>query len=138
MTWPSNAFANAKSPIVIGVLGENPFDDALDAAVRDETAHGRKLVVEHYRTLDKIKNCHILFINETNPRRMREIITSLEGRSILTVGDTDGFALSSGGMIRFITEQNRIKLRINVKAATAAHLTLDSRLLRLAEISEGA
>jgi hypothetical protein len=37
-------------------------------------------------------------------------------------------------MIRFITERNRIRLRINLEAARAAGLTLSSKLLRAAEI----
>ena len=37
-------------------------------------------------------------------------------------------------MIRLITEQNRIRLRINLEEARAAGLTLSSKLLRPAEI----
>jgi hypothetical protein len=37
-------------------------------------------------------------------------------------------------MIRFATEANKIKLRVNPKAAAAARLVLDPRLLRAAEI----
>ncbi len=132
--WPANAFESADSSIVIGVLGENPFDDALDVAVRGETAHGRKLVVQHYRRVDGIKTCHILFISESEARRVKEIIRALAGRSILTVSDIDDFGGASGGMIRFMTEQNKIKLRINLNAATVERLVFDARLLRAAEI----
>ena len=37
-------------------------------------------------------------------------------------------------MIRFVTESNRIRLKINLQAAQAAHLTISSKLLRVAEI----
>jgi len=37
-------------------------------------------------------------------------------------------------MVSFVTEQNRIKLLIHLKAAMAARLVLDPRLLRSAEI----
>jgi hypothetical protein len=59
-------------------------------------------------------------------------MAALKGRSILTVGDTEGFA-EDGGIIRFVTEKNRIRFRINVDAAEAAHLVISSKLLRLAE-----
>ena len=49
------------------------------------------------------------------------------------MGDAEGFALR-GGMIQFITEQNRIRFRINLKTARAAHLQISSRLLELAEV----
>ena len=132
--WPSEAFESADSPIVICVLGENPFGDALEEAVRGETAHGRKLVVRHYRSVQEIKACHILYIGGSAARQVKEIIAALRGRSILTVSDIEGFALSYDGMVRFLTEQNKIKLRVNLKAATAARLALDPRLLRTAEI----
>jgi len=37
-------------------------------------------------------------------------------------------------MVRFVTEKNRIRLRINLEAAKAVNLTISSKLLRPAEI----
>jgi hypothetical protein len=34
-------------------------------------------------------------------------------------------------MIRFVTQQNKIRLKINPEAAKAANLTISSKLLRL-------
>jgi len=39
-----------------------------------------------------------------------------------------------GVMVQFATENNRIRLRINVESARAAGLTISSKLLRSAEI----
>jgi hypothetical protein len=132
--WPGDAFENADSPIVICAVGENPFGDALDAAVRDETAHGRRLAVEHYRSIDQIRTCHILFVTGAGPRQAKEITRALAGRSVLTVADDDGLLNTYDGMIHFVTEQNKIRLRINLKHVAAARLVLDPRLLRAAEI----
>ena len=132
--WPSDAFESSDNPIVICVLGENPFGDALNAAVAGETAHGRQLVVQYRRPIDQIKSCHILYISGAGPRQAKEIAAALAGRSVLTVRDTDGVASSYETMIRFITDENKIKLRVHLKAATAARLVLDPRLLRAAEI----
>jgi hypothetical protein len=132
--WPGDAFERADSPIVICVLGENPFGDTLDAAVRGETAHGRKLVVQYSRGVDQAKACHIVYISGDVARQVKELGAALAGRSILTVKDLDSLGRSYDAMIRFLTEQNRIKLRINLKAVTAARLVLDPRLLRAAEI----
>jgi uncharacterized protein DUF4154 len=132
--WPSDAFESADSSIVICVLGENPFGDALNAAVAGETAHGRKLVVQQHRVIEQVKTCHILYISGAGPRQAKAITASLAGRSVLTARDIDGLASAYDTIIGFITEQNKIKLRINLKAATAARLVLDPRLLRAAEI----
>ena len=132
--WPADAFASSDSPLVVCVLGENPFGDSLDAALRGETAHGRRLVTQRQKAVDQTKSCHMLFVGATGPRQAKEISAALAGRSVLTVADDDGLPGSYDAMIRFGTEQNKIKLRVNPKAAAAARLVLDPRLLRAAEI----
>jgi hypothetical protein len=64
---------------------------------------------------------------------MPAILTALDHRSLLTVADMDRGA-ERGVMIELATENNRIRLRINVEAARAAGLTISSNLLRPAEI----
>lgn len=131
--WPPAAFATATSPIVIGVLGEDPFGQALDEAARGEKINGRTLIVQRYRTLADVPACHILFVSRSETARLDEIIAALKTRSVLSVSDAVGFT-AQGGMIRFVTEKNRVRLRINLAAAKAAQLTLSSKLLRPAEI----
>jgi hypothetical protein len=132
--WPSDAFEKADSPIVICVLGENPFGDVLDAAVRGETAHGRTLLVQTHRGIAQIRACHILYITGSGPRLSKEIATALAGRSVLTVYDAEGLPSAYQTIVVFITDQNRIRLRISLRGATAARLVLDPRLLRAAEV----
>lgn len=134
--WPSGAFEGPDSPIVICVLGENPFGEALDMTVRGETAHGRKFAVQQHRAIDQIKGCHILYITSSGTRQAKEISAAVTGRSVLTVRDSNGLPSSYEPIVRFITEQNRIKLRINLSVATSARLVFDPRLLRAAEIVE--
>jgi hypothetical protein len=133
VAWPPAAFADAQAPLVIGVLGDDPFGDTLDEAARAENVNGHPLVVRRFHAVEDIGACQILFISRSETRRLDEILAALRGRSVLTVGDMDDFA-RRGGMIRFVTENNRVRLRINLEAAQAAHLTLSSKLLRPAEI----
>lgn len=134
VTWPTNAFDSADIPLIIGVLGDNPFGGILHAAVKDETAHGRKLLVQNYRSVNEAKSCHILFVSASEAGQINRILRELSGKSILTVADFEGFARSKGGMIGLLTQRNRVKLRVNLKAVDAAGLRLDSRLLRAAEV----
>jgi hypothetical protein len=131
--WPSDAFPAADTPLVICILGDDPFGDALDQVVRDERLGGRRFQVRRYRSVDEIKTCHILFISRSGGARPEVILADLKQRPILTVSDADGFA-QRGGMIRFVTDRNRIRLQLNLAATEAAHLTISSKLLRVAEI----
>ena len=131
--WPTNAFLENQAPLVIGILGEDPFGSYLDETVRGEKVNNRSLVIQRYRSVDQIKSCHILFISRSESARQEEILNALKGRNILTVGDYDGFA-QRGGMIRFVTDKNKVRLKIGLEAAKAAKLTISSKLLRPAEI----
>jgi hypothetical protein len=132
--WPGDAFESADSPIVICIIGDNPFDNALHAAVAGETAHGRKFVVQQHQVIEQAKGCHIVYLAGAGPRQAKAIVTFLSRRSILTVKDADGPASYYETIVSFVTDQNRIKLAINLKAAAAARLVLDPRLLRSAQI----
>jgi hypothetical protein len=80
----------------------------------------------------EIKTCHVLFISRSETDRLEQILASVKGRNILTVGDAEDFALR-GGMIQLVTEKNKIRMRINLEAVKAAGLTISSKLLRVAE-----
>jgi hypothetical protein len=131
--WPPRAFAAPSDPIVIGVLGDDPFGPGLDEAVREERVNDRSIVVRRYRTVEEIGECHVLFVAQSAAGNLNGILTALGQRPILTVSDLENFS-RGGGMIRFVTQNGKIRLRINLGAARAAGLTISSKLLRPAEI----
>lgn len=131
--WPTNAFSGTNSPVIIGVLGQDPFGRILEETVRGETVNGRPLVVQRYTRVADIKECHVLFVSTSEGNQLGPIFAGVRSHAILTVGETDNFVLN-GGIIRFATVKNKIRLRINVDAAKSANLTISSKLLRLADI----
>jgi hypothetical protein len=131
--WPPAAFADTQAPLVIGVLGNDPFDGFLDETVGGEKSGGRPITVRRFQPGDDVTGCQVLFISRSLVGKMDEVLARLKGRNILTVSDADSFA-RFGGMIRFVTVNNKIRLRINLDAARAAGLTLSSKLLRPADI----
>ena len=134
--WPAQAFPQPDSPIVIGVLGSDPFDGTLDEVVRGEMVKGRSLVVRRFQHIEQLTDCHILFISRSERPRLEPIVQMLKGRNILTVSDLDEFA-TQGGVIGFVLTDNKIRLRVNLQAAKEAGLTLSSKLLRPAQIVGG-
>ncbi len=81
----------------------------------------------------KSTDCQILFIDRSEGAQLDQILAALDHRGTLTVSELEGSS-ERGVMIQFITENNRIRLRINVESARAAGLTISSKLLRPAEI----
>lgn len=131
--WPPAAFTDPAAPVVIGILGTDPFGSSLDEAVGGETARGRTLVARRFRRLEEIDTCHILFIGRSESHHLERIVSTLRDRHVLTVSDAEGFA-RRGVMIRFFMENKRLRLRIDLQATRAAGLVLSSKLLRPAEI----
>jgi hypothetical protein len=134
--WPSNAFAQPDSPIVIGVLGTDPFGTIIDKIVQDKKIGTRGFVVKRLKwgtDLKELKECKILFVGASEKVHMDELVQIVRGLPILTVGETPGFA-EHGGVIRFVLEDNRVRFEVNVDAARQADLTISSRLLTLARI----
>jgi YfiR/HmsC-like len=134
--WPSTAFADADAPIVIGVIGVDPFGSLIDRIVEDKKIGSHGFVVKRFRwgkDLKDLKDCKILFVSPSEKGHMDEILQMVKGLPILTVGETPGFA-ERGGMIRFTLEDNRVRFEVNVEAARQVNLNISSRLLTLAKI----
>jgi len=131
--WPPSSFDTDQSPVVIGVLGDNPFGSYLDETVSGESIKGHPVVVHYYKNAEDIETCHILFVTLTEITMRKNVIETLKGKDILTVSDAVHFA-AEGGMIRFFIANNKIKLQINLESAKASKMVFSSKLLRLAEI----
>jgi hypothetical protein len=132
--WPEEVLPK-DSTIVIGILGRDPFGAYLDETVRDEVVNGHPLKVERYPTLDRVQNCHILFISASRSVRVDNVLKKVKGKPILTVSDATTFA-RQGGMIRFTNDHDKVKLTVNVKVARESNLSISSKLLSLSEIIE--
>lgn len=131
--WPAEAFPGPQTPLVIGILGKDPFGGFLDETVRGETVRGRTFRIDRYRRVEEVKDCQILFISRSETKRLDGILAALKGRPILTVSNGEDFD-RAGGIIRFILDESRIRLSIDLEAAQAARLTFSSKLLRSAAI----
>jgi hypothetical protein len=133
--WPSSSFNDPDSPFVIGILGRDPFGNYLDETIYGEKMQNHPLVVERYKDLSELKNCHMLFIGQDDPQKIKAVLDIMSKRHTLTVSDSDNFA-SFGGMIRFFTQDNKTRLQINLPKTKNAELNISSKLLRVAEIIE--
>lgn len=133
--WPPEAFSKPDAQFVIGVLGVDPFGVSLDQMVGNEMVRNRKIVVRRYRDLREITPCHILYISPSETAQLDQIFQVLRGKSTLTVGESGG-VMERECMVRFLLVEDKLRLRINLQAATAARLTISSKLLRQAEVSK--
>ncbi len=131
--WPADKLLDGSGPILVGVLGKDPFGSLLDSTLKGKTVRGHSLEVRRVSGLAELKQCHIVFIPEPERRRLAEILQSLGNESVLTVSEMRQFA-DDGGMINFFTDENKVRLEINVEATERAGIRISSQLLKLARV----
>jgi hypothetical protein len=131
--WPDSAFTSPNDPLIIGVIGDDPFGHLLTEAVEGETYHNRPIKIEHYRSPKEVRHCHLLFVPRSENSHLDQILAAVGGSSVVTVGETDDF-LDRGGMITLPVDRNRVRLRIAPSPLRAANLSVSSKLLRVADV----
>jgi hypothetical protein len=129
--WPDDPVPDAQGKWVIGVVGVSPVVGELTHLVEGKNVLGRDLVVKSFRPTDNLRACNILFISESERKRLPAIFAALRGSSVMTVADMDNF-IAAGGMIELDVEDTRVRVTINVNATEHARLKVSSKLLVLA------
>lgn len=133
VAWPATEGEAGNKPLVIGVLGDDPFGLRLEEAVRGEKSGNRSIVVKRFQKVEEAVTCNALFIARSEKSQLMEILAHLKGRPVLTVSDIPEFA-AAGGMVELVTVRGKIRLHINVDESTAVRLSISAKLLRPAQI----
>jgi hypothetical protein len=131
--WPPDSFRNPDAPLVLCIVGNDPFSPAIEGELRSRTAGSHPIEVRTLRTSDILNVCHMVFVPVTAEDQAARVIRSLKGSSTLTVGESEQFA-ARGGIINLMTEGNRLHLEVNLLAAERAGLKISSKMLALAKI----
>jgi hypothetical protein len=131
--WPPGTFSASNAPIVIGIVGEDPFGQTMDAVVSGEVVRGHPLIVRRLSADDNLEACQVVFICRSEKKRVPEILKRLQGSPVLSVSEINGFA-EEGGMVNLLVPEKTVKIEINQGAAEQAGLKISSKLLNLAHL----
>ncbi len=140
-------------PIVIGIVGDNPFGKAFEPIIKKKI-NNKKLIIREFEGLEEYKaraknkakykeeymaeygkalrKCKVLFIYSTEECHCGEIVGIVKNSSVLTVGEMKDFAVK-GGIVGFVVEKKKVRFEVNLTAARRANLKISSKLLRLAK-----
>ena len=124
--------AASKAPITFCVVGDDSFAEVLGQALEDKIIRGQNLLVQQWEQSKNSHPCNVLFVASSAKNTVAEILRTGDGRGVLIVGETEGFA-KRGGMINFILSDKKLGFEINRKSAESAGLKISSRLLTLAK-----
>ena len=107
ISWPETSFSHPDAPLMITVLGKDPFGNALDP-LKGKKVRGHALEIKYAKNIETVKNCHLLFVSKSMTEQIDKIISHTQAFPIVTVGDMENFA-SRGGMINFYMAENKIR-----------------------------
>ena len=131
VTWPDAAFKDDKTPFVIGVIGGNPFGEALNTIAAKKTLHGRPIAIRLLASPAEAVDCHIVFVTRVTTADVEKQLTEqTNGRPVLLVGETPGFA-QRGGVINFYHSGANVRFELNPDRGAQSQLSLNAKLLSL-------
>lgn len=133
--WPESAFPGGQEEFVIGVIGDDPFGNTLDALAEQKKVQGRRVVIKRFSSLDEITGCQILFISSSQGGSLEKILARVGNKPVLLIGDTDGFA-KKGVDVNFFIQEKKVRFEFNLKALDRAGIKVSSQLLNLGKIIE--
>ena len=126
--WPEDAFDQNDMPVQFCMLSSKEFEGIVAETVSGKTVADRPVLVRWTSDLNKTNGCHILFIGREFGGSHSKAVDAVDGLSVFTVADQEGFA-EAGGVANFLHADNRIRFEINPTAAKKAGLKISSRLL---------
>ena len=131
--WPASALPATNSPIVIGVLMDDPAAAIIEQQLQGKVANDHPLSVKLLPNLTGLMACHMLFISRAQTERTEDLLAKAQIAPVLLVGEVDQFA-HRGGMINFIRKDESFRLEVNLEAAEKAGLKVSSKLASIATL----
>ena len=136
--WPANAFAGEDAPIIVAIVGDDPFDGALWQALNDKRVGRRAVLLRQFAAAPppaELLGCHLLFVSQAMGNPMGNLLQQVRGTPVLTVSDEGNFT-EAGGVMRLLVEENKVRFEVNVTAAQRQQLKMSAKLLKLARLYE--
>ena len=132
--WPDATFPTPQSPLVIGVMEDDPIVPHLERIAVGRKVQERPIRIRKFSSPSDIQPCHIVFLSPSVPLKDQvEVLRKMKRQGVLTVGDTPGFT-ERGGTIQFVIKDNNVIVHIARKTAEQEGLSISAKLLQVAHI----
>jgi hypothetical protein len=132
--WPANAFADAAAPLIIGIVADDALAREVTRAVGNRTINGRPVIVQSLRVAEPLAKVHILFVGRAQLPKSAELVASTHAALVVTDADR---GLDQGGVINFVTADNRVRFEVSLDAAKRSGLKIGAPLLSVAMRVQG-
>jgi len=129
INWPEEK--SDIDPLVIGIIGKNPYKNYLNMAYANRADNRRKVVIREITNLSEISACHILYIAPLTNFVLDEVIEASDG--VFLISHSEGWA-KKGVHLNYYIKNAKLKFEINPYSAKKNSIRINAKLLKLAEI----
>jgi TonB family protein len=130
--WPPE-----KNELRIGFFGSTETGEFLRKMLDGRTSESRQIHMILFPSDDELQKCSMVYIADSQKKKVRATLDKLGYRNIVTVGETDWFALD-GGMVGLVKVGEQIQMQVNLEATQRAGVKMGSHLLNLAVLVRSA
>lgn len=131
--WPKSVFEKEDSPIVVLVVGEDPFGPELEKALVGKKVAGRQIRVARSSRLEPLPKAHLIFLARSHSKEIGTLLAGPAARGVLVVGESEGLA-AEGAHVNVYLESKRLRFEVNTAAVKRSELIIDPQMLKLARI----
>ena len=130
--WPGEK--SATEPIRICFIGNDTLRTTV-GELKNRQVNGRSIKIVRFSDTGLTAPCDILYISRSEEHRLPQILERLAGAPVLTVSDIVQFS-RRGGMIGFVTENERVKIEVNPRVLRQAGLKASAKLMEVARVTQ--
>ena len=133
VAWPE---APAAGHFAICIVGDDPFGGHLDQTVAGKTSgDGRPLEVRRVKAdgTAALHECQIVFVSKSEKKHVTALLAATRDTAVMTVADFTPFA-EEGGIANLRIDGTKVKVDLNMSAATHANLKVSGKLQQVANL----
>jgi|TARA_B110000211_G_scaffold65329_1_gene75230 hypothetical protein len=128
--WPDTLIRD--TPIKLCLFPNTPQQDSWQK-INLKRSQGREIRIHYLSEENDLQNCTILFAHKGMPNSfIQKNYYTLVSNRILSIGEREDFAKDGGVVELTMTNENTLDLKINLKTATEAGLSIDANLIEIA------
>jgi hypothetical protein len=136
VTWPTNTLPAEDTPIVIGVMADDPAAPILTQGLSGKMVDAkRRVLVRLLKYPQEWNGCHVLFLGRSQSEKVTDLLERVKGSPVLTVGESDKF-IEQGGIMNFVRKDDSFRFQVNLQAADAVGLKVSGKLAAMAIIAQ--
>jgi hypothetical protein len=130
VSWPAGARPGVGAPVILCIIGRDPFGPMLEQAVREQGVDGHAILVRRLARVSAARGCHLAYMAGGPDQPTGQMLAALGRSPVLTI--TDARHGPQRGIIHFALVGGRVRFFIDEAAAAQRGMSISSRLLGLA------